>query len=80
MSPNFTRLNPLLSYTALEQQKNSQESQQTGHDNEISIYKEEIIDQFTFAYGMKDLKSAFPKLSADWYDYLKKRIIEKVLL
>ena len=26
---------------------------------------------------MKELKSAFPKLSVEWYEILKKRLIEK---
>jgi hypothetical protein len=56
---------------------NLQELHQTGHSKEISVYHDEKIDQITFAHGMKDLKSAFPKLTADWYDLLKKRVIEK---
>ena len=49
---------------------------QSGHESGLSIYKDDKIDQFSFAIGMKDLKSAFPRLSADWFDLLKKRVID----
>ncbi len=64
--------------TAVQHQKNLQGSLPIGiNQSNLSIYSDEALDQFTFAHGVKDLKSAFPKLTPGWYDLLKKRVKEK---
>ena len=52
-----------------------QELQRNGND--VSLYRDNELDQITFAHGMREIKKAFPELPAGWFDVLKKRCREK---
>lgn len=45
--------------------------------NELSIYKSGKVSAETFAYGVKKIKDAFPKLPASWFLVLDEMVDEE---